>query len=66
MRVYDLFVCTTETRAIDLFVEKSQMTVAASLFILPGVGKQQPQSIRWRSYFPTGRIPGGISFPKGR
>ena len=58
--------CTTERRAIDLSLEKRRMSVVASFFFLPGVDKQQRQSIRWRSYFPEGRIPGGISFPKGR
>ena len=59
--------CTTETRAIDLSLEKRRMSVVASFFfVLPGVDKQLRQSIRWRSYFPAGRIPGGISFPKGR
>ena len=40
--------------------------VASVFFFLPGVDKQQQRNIRWTGYFPAGRIPGGISVPKGR
>lgn len=71
MKMTNLLSCTTKAWAIDLSVQKGGFTVddwrcECFFFFLPGVDKQQRRNIRWTGYFPAGRIPGGISVPKGR
>lgn len=48
------------------WIHRGWLVLRVFFFFLPGVDKQQRRNIRWTGYFPAGRIPEGISVPKGR